>query len=526
MPTIPININSPAQLGLNTEQAGAILPSEWATVLDNAVFDASGRPAARDGFLSVTTTPGVSMVKRIFEYYKQDGTGEVIYSTDDDIYKDTTTATSIEGTLGVSDGNIKFVNFNDKVIAFGIGTAGVPAVRTTGDFASITVNSGTAPTSGIGTSAFGRLWGVDSDGKTVRYSALLDETRWDSVDGGGFLDMAQIWPSGQDDIVAIEEFAGDLIIFGSFNTIIISDGAGQDIGINPSNLYVADTIPGQGAVSQFCITRAAGDLWVLTRTGISTLRREIQERSTPTTNLSRHIQTEIISAMDNESSVDNMTLMYSPEKNLVVLCAPDTGTQYAFDTRVALPDGTYRATTWSSDLRTLAYDRAAKRVLGSFRSVVGEVMEYTGTTDNGVSFSFDYESGWLELGEEMNTVLKFVKRVTSFVFLGQDVVISYKLDYDFGLKSFVLQNSGSGGVVSEWGTFEWGTNGVYDINNTDLTPGVDYAEWSGSIALRTIDAPGKGSGQYIKVGLTLDTNSGAFALQQLNLYAKIGRQAT
>ena len=189
MPTVPININTPAMFGLNTEQAGAILPQQWATVLDNAVFDEGGRPASRKGFLSLTTTPGVDPVKRIFEYFQADGTSEVIYSTDSNIYRDTTTATSIEGTLGVTDGNIKFVNFNDKVIAFGVGTAGIPAVRTTGNFADITVNSGTAPTSVIGTAAYGRLWGVDTDGKTVRYSALLDETRWDVADGGGTISM-------------------------------------------------------------------------------------------------------------------------------------------------------------------------------------------------------------------------------------------------------------------------------------------------------------------------------------------------
>ena len=100
------------------------------------------------------------------------------------------------------------------------------------------------------------------------------------------------------------------------------------------------------------------------------------------------------------------------------------------------------------------------------------------------------------------------------------------MEYDFGLKEFIIQNSASGGRVSEWGTFEWGTNGVYDINDPLAVAGTDIAEWSGSIALRTIDAPGKGGGQYLKVGLSLDTNSGRFSLQQFNLYAKLGRLAT
>ena len=140
-PIIPVNINSPAAFGLNTEEAGSILSPEWATVLDNAVFDASGRPSSRKGFLSLTSSAGSGVVMRVFEYFQADGTSQVIYSTDSDIYKNTNTATSIEGSLAISEGNIKFVNFNVKLLALGIGTSGLPAVRTTGDFVDITVNS-------------------------------------------------------------------------------------------------------------------------------------------------------------------------------------------------------------------------------------------------------------------------------------------------------------------------------------------------------------------------------------------------
>ena len=224
---IPINFTGLAFNGLTTENQGGILPPTWATELDNVVFDSAGRPATRKGWVSATTTPGSGdPIKRIFEYYTADSTSEVIFSTDSDIFDDVTSSpTSIDGSLTITDGNIKFVNFNDKVVAFGIGTGGIPAVRTTGDFADITVNSGTAPTGGIGTSAFGRLWAVDTDGKTLRYSALLDETRWAVADGGGSIDFSKVWPAGQDDIVAVEELDGDLVVFGSNNTVVMTDGA-------------------------------------------------------------------------------------------------------------------------------------------------------------------------------------------------------------------------------------------------------------------------------------------------------------
>ena len=277
---IPINLTNTAFAGLNTEQSGAIIGPEWATVLDNVIFDSAGRPAARKGLTAVTSgSPSAEQPKRIFEYYQANETSSVLFSTDDDILEGNSgTPISRRGSLTITDGNIKFVNFNDKVIAFGIGAGGVPAVKTTGNFASVVVNSGTAPTGRIGTAAFGRLWAFDSDGKTLRYSALLDETRWDAADGGGIIDFSNVWPSGQDSGVAVEEFGGELIVFGSNSIVIMTDGAGAALGVTPSDLYVSDTIPGQGAISQFAIARVTGDLLVLTDSGLISLKREIIQK--------------------------------------------------------------------------------------------------------------------------------------------------------------------------------------------------------------------------------------------------------
>lgn len=525
---IPINLTAPAFKGLNTEQAGTILESTWATTLDNAVFDASGRPASRLGWTSLTGTPGAGIIKRVFEYYKADTTSEIIASTDADIFNSLlTTPASIEGTLTVTDGNIKFVNFNDKCIAFGIGTGGIPAVKTTGTFADVVVSAGTAPTSGIGTSAFGRLWGVDVDGKTLRYSALLDETDWSTAGGGGSIDYSKVWPSGQDDIVAVEEFGGDLIVFGSNNTVIMTDGQGSALGIDPTALYVSDTIPGQGCVSQFAIARAAGDLWVLTPTGLVALKRELVQKSTPVNNLSKNVQSSIIAFINNETSADDITVAYSPIQAMVVANFPTSDKQVVFDVRAPMEDGTFRATTWTSDLQTLTYDRRNKRLVGTLTGTVGELMSYSGHSDDGTTYSFDYESGWLDLGTELNVFLKFIKRLTSFVFVEKNVAVSHKVYYDFATAGYTLQKSITGGRAIEWGQFEWGANGKYDKDDALAVAGTDIAEWAAQVQLATIDAPTfGGGGQYIKVGLSLNTAAGNFILQQINLYAKIGRNAT
>ncbi len=523
----PITLTTPAFQGVNLEQQASILGREWATVLDNAVFDDAGRPATRNGWSSITTTAGAGIIMRVFEYYKADGTSEMIASTDADIFDSLgSTPVSIDGTLTITEGNIKFVNFNDKVIGLGIGTGGIPAVRTTGNFADITVNSGTAPTSGIGTAAFGRVWAVDTDGKTLRYSALLDETRWAVADGGGSIDFSNVWPSGQDDIVAVEEHSGDLIIFGSNNTVVMTDGVGSSLGIDPTVLYVSDTIPGMGALTQFAIARTAGELWVLTDTGVVGLRRELVQRSTPTTNLSKNQQSQIIKLIKDESDVNDITLAYSPVHAFVVLNFPSSNKQIVYDVRLPLQDGTFRATTWTSDLQTATYERGSKRFLGSLTGVVGKVFNYTNFSDDGTAFIFDYESGWLDLGEEINVFLKFVKRLTSFVFVQNNVQVTHKVKYDFGSNEFSLARSITGQKSIEWGLFEWGSNGVYNVDDATAVAGTDIAEWSGSVSIKTLDAPLGGAGQYIKVGVSVNTSSGSFALQQLNVYAKVGRLAT
>jgi hypothetical protein len=468
---------------------------------------------------------------RIFEYYKADTTSEILFSTDANIFSGTTAPASVKGTLTITDGNIKFGNFNDKCIAFGIGTAGIPAVYTGATFADITVNSGAAPTGTVGTCAFGRVWGVDADGKTLKYSSLLDETRWtlDGTGDGGSIDFSKVWPAGQDTIVAIEEFGGDLVVWGKNNTVILSDGNGSQLGIDPLAMYVSDTIPGIGAQSQFAMCRAAGDFWFLSNAGIVGLRRELVQRSTGFNNISQNVQDTVTTWTAQETVVDDLTMVADLNNDFVLCVFPTAGRQMVFDTRTAQPvldqQATHRATTWSSDIQTAAYIRGSRDLYTSFTAVAGELLNYTGESDNGSSYFFDYESGWLDLGGQASQYLKFVKYLSSFVLIEQNVEVIHKIAYDFGKREYSIVKSASGNPNAEYGTAEFGTNGVRDNTDPTLVAGTDIAEYSGSFSLRTLKAPGLGSGQYLKVGIRLDTAQGDFALQQINLFAKIGRMA-
>ena len=369
---VPIQMSTPAMRGLNTEGASSLQSPEWATVLNNAVFDSNGRAAVRKGWQSVSTTPAAGTIMRVHEYVKADGTIQTISSTDADIFTGTAAPTSVEGTLGITEGNIKFVNLDDNCYALGTGTSANPSKYTgTGNFTTITVSTGTAPTGGVGTAAFGRLWVVDSDGHTIRYSAIIDETEWDVADGGGAIDMSYVWPSGQDVVTGIEELAGDLVIFGRHNTVIWTDGQGSTMGIDPDSMYISDTIPGIGCVSQFAITRAKGDLWFLSYSGMQSLSRALQDKTTPANNVSRNVQTQTLQYISQETDKDDITVMYSPPDDFVLAIFPQSNKVQCYDTSAFMEDGSPRVTAWTTTLQTAAFFTNSQKVYGSMSAKTG-----------------------------------------------------------------------------------------------------------------------------------------------------------
>jgi hypothetical protein len=135
----------------------------------------------------------------------------------------------------------------------------------------------------------------------------------------------------------------------------------------------------------------------------------------------------------------------------------------------------------------------------------GNVGLYGGLdTDNGTSFQFEYQSSWLDLGEQVANRLKILKRIGSILFVTQTSSVTYKWDFDFKGEFLSKTVTFQGGTVAEWGTAEFGED-----------------EYSGGLALRIFKFPARGRGQYIKVGLTLTVTS-QFSVQQLELFAKLG----
>jgi hypothetical protein len=502
----------PGFSGLNKQSEGALLGPEWATLLLNAVIDDSGRVAARKGWTSVTTTTAASaQIKQLFEYRKYDGTVELLAGlADADIERSTDdgdTWADVSGTHTSASVNIQFLNFSDVV--YGI----------TDDAENNIIYSGTTfaddaatnrPTGSVGLAAFGRIWATDTNNNVIQYCALLDHTDWNGTDTGS-IDMRNVWPEG-DSVVALAAFNGALVIFGSNNIAIYSDGAGSALGVDPTQLYLVDTITGIGCKARDSVVNVDGDLWFLSDKGVFSFGRLIQEKSNPLANLSANVQ-DFLQANVNATTASNIRAVYSAEDRVYLLSLPrevssaEAGLAFAFDTRGKLQDGTARCMgTWEL-IPTANVIRADGTWLMSRFSTLGEVGSYSGLTDDGSSYDFEYTSGWLDLTRQGFMIIP--KRISGLFFLDSDTTVNLIWAFDFSstfqTRQLVFTDIAAG---AEWGESEFGI-GLY----------------GGGLALRDGKSSASNTGEFIKLGVTTTINGGQFALQQLDLFAKIGRFA-
>lgn len=533
-----IDLVAPGFLGLNLSQASNIISPRYATTAQNAVIDSSGRLAARAGYVLQTTTgidseasvwaegvwaagvwaanvwyEGVggegAAIKAIHEFREGDGTRSLIVAWDGGIANGITDppGADISGAVVDDDGRWWFQNFNSKVIGFQHGQK--PIVYTgTGNFATVTESAGTAPTSfgGIGLCAYGRVWAVDSDGQTIKYSVLLDETDWGGA-GSGVIDMSSVWPGGMDTISALAAFNNRLVVFGKNHIIFFAEEAGTELGLDPDSLRVIDVIQGTGCLSQWTLQHIGeSDIVYLSRNGVQSLGRIISEKSNPVKTLSKKVRAELTSDAAAGAATDVCTV-YDPVNGFYLLSFPGGGRTWCLDTRYIYEDEegdqVAIATTW-----TLAPYAWCIRDNNELLLGVGDgVGLYGGSDDDGDSFRFAFMSPWLDLGEGLANRLKILKRIGSILFIKNAVTLIFRWGVDFETVFDNYPVSLTGDSAAEWGISEFGT-----------------AEFSGGLTLRIIRVPARDTGQYFRVGVETDV-SGTLALQQIELSAKIGRLA-
>lgn len=505
-PLQPLTLVVMGANGLNLQSASSLLDPSWATKAQNMIFDTAGRLASRNGWTIVNATPmsGSPSVGQIFEYLPVTGSNQVVSTGGNKIYKGTTTLTDVTGAVTVSANNWKFQNFNGNV--YGLQASHALIVwNGSGNFANVTASSGTVPDGNELLSAFGRLWGTDSTGQVIKYCNLLDAAAW-NVAGAGSINVTSVWGTGNDAIVALAAYNNLLVVFGSRNIIIFEDGSGSKLGLDPVNIRVSDIVSGIGCTARDSIQNINGDdLVFMSSSGVQSLRRVILERSNAIRNISMNVRDYLLGTAGAEIAT-GLRSTYNAFTGFYLLLAPVSGVLFCFDTKVTLPDGTWRVTVWDSFLPSALYTLHDNST--TYSGKAGQLFQYLGQQDNGSSYNSIYESGWLDLEPQVRDRIKLLKRLECvFATLGAGSGVltlrwSYDFADDFGSRQFTLPAGG----LTEWNVSEYGLD-----------------EWGGGQALYRLETPASSGGQFIKIGATISQSNLQFALQHMQLYAKVGR---
>lgn len=507
---LPVNMVTPGHLGLNLQQESSVLPPDWATEALNAVIDSSGRLGARNALNTVTATPiaGAPPIKTLFEQRTALAGSTTIVAWDGGISTSVTSpvANDISGAVVDANGSWQFVNFNDKVIGFQSGQKLI--VRTTGSFATVVESSGTAPTGGVGTAAYGRVWQLDTDGHTIKYSGLLNETQWTSG-GAGQFDMQNVWPHGTDEVLAIEAFNHNMVVFGRRQIVFLNSATTSALGLDVTTLGVVDVIEGTGCVSQHTIQHVGDtDLVWLSPTGIQSMQRLLVNRSRPVAAISKYVRDSLVGMLSAETE-DAIRSAYSPTFGFYLLSFPVSGYTWVVDLRRTWqdPDGDLVSPITRWNVAPKAMFETTLRALYTAGIAGGTVAQYASGTDNGSTFRFKFQTSWLDLGQDYSTRLKILKRIGALVFVrnASTVLFTYYVDFNTSGKS------GEVGVVS-------GTSAEYSIAEYSI------AEYSGGSLLQLLHIPAYNTGQYFRFSVEADV-TGNFAIQQTEIFAKLGRIA-
>jgi hypothetical protein len=349
--------------------------------------------------------------------------------------------------------------------------------------------------------SFGRVWvgGLTDNKTTVFYSKLLDGAHFTGA-GSGLLDIGGV--VGQnDEIVSIAQHNKYLVIFCK-NNIVVYQGAND-----PTTMTLADTIKGVGCIARDSVQNTGNDLVFLSKSGVRSFNRTVQENSMPLRELSLNIRDDLVSFLTVET-LTNVKSAYFERDAFYLITFPGSKTMVYFDLRNILQNGAARTTLWSntSGITYKAFCSTEDRKL--LLGVPNGMAEYTGYLDNTATYTFSYYTSNSDLGAP--TQNKLLKKANLIVIGSGDQDFSFKYGYDYTLNPqsvTVLQNLGTK-------TFsKFNTTAKYNISK--------YA--SAGIGVNSISMPLSGSGKVIQFGVEATVNDNPVSIQKIDVYLKTGK---
>ena len=509
-PLQAISLNAPGFLGLNTQQDSVNQDLNFCLAADNAIIDKAGRLAARKGWEYITTDDVVVNLKNGISYLDESNTVRNISWSDTTFYSGCETLTTITPTTTdtITSGNWSTAVMNDTngihVYFYQKGyhplALNYNGTLTFQKVESYQHSSGTPPKGGIVTTAFGRTFVADvPDQPLVLYfSDVLEGTKW-NTGTAGVLNLASIIPDGAGAITGIAEHNGLLIVFLEDQIVLYGDADNFQTNFDVTSLTLVDVIQGVGCVNHNTIQNVGDDLIFLSRTGLRSFGRTVQEKSLPLRDLSVNIRDELIDDLDQQTE-SKIRSAYSAEFAFYLLLFPDSKTIYCFDTRQYLQNGGFRVTRWIQQ----THQGICAHNKNVFFFQEKGVAQYRGYKDNNANYNLRYRTNYLDFGDASRLKLLKKLNITTIGGVGQEVYVSPAFDYQEALDPFIFTLSGSP---------------VFEFNVGEYT----VATYSTGLSTNNTKASVGGTGNILQLQFVAEIIGFPLAIQKVDLFMKQGR---
>jgi len=502
--------------GLDTQTHPTALDSKWLIKADNIVYTEGGRITFRKGLYQKTDAE--SNGNHIGALYEDAATGTIYGAAGQYMYEidlsdpDNAFINSFDTTA--SDDDWHFTEIEAGLVAVQTGEGPLILTSSTWDFmindAGYSAPAGVAvfdPSCALG--AFGRLWvgGVSESNNVLYYSKFEDPVAFNNGDAGQ-IDLKYVW--GNDEIVAIQSFAGKLVIFGRQNIAIYK---------NPDDITVMgldEVVRGMGAVFRDSIQAIGDDIYFLSDTGVRSLSRTAVFDKLPLREISSTIKDEIIAHTQNTQNVKSV---YVLNEGLYILSFTDLNVTYVFDLTYMTPKNTPRVTKWNFDGDrepiSLAYSTTQGLLFGEESGNICVYdgyyeVTYDGTSYTNTPFTGSFSTVWLDLGKGfLSSILKKLILVVSG---GSGTDVGIKAFKDFELSPSTQQTFKVNPNLS--GTpYKWGESAAL----------FGAAKWAPIHGLKEVGVQLQGDAKYLRFEMDGVTNGYRTALQSLTLFYKQGK---
>lgn len=496
MATKGINFPLAGSYGLNTQSdiSDDTTGLKYASLATNGVVDDSGKLVSRADFV-LQTSGFVGTVEQIYLHRLNAGTEVVLSAAGGKIYSGTTTLTQRADYSGTSTtlNSWAFASLSSKI--FGAQAGMAPFVLNETTYAAEAFTG--APWSSspnVFLAASGRVWAADDAAGSNRYtlwwSKLLDGKIWNAGDAGS-VNLQNVWPGGQDAIVAVAVFQDRVVIFGTNNILLYTLPTDR----NPANMTLTDSISNIGCEARDSVIIAGGDIYFLAKDGYYKLPRLAQVTSLLSlVKVTKLVADDFVTAVAAESAAKHkIRAGYNPTTKFLVLTLPTGNKTWCFAIDRLIPEiNLHPVAYWtnvSNPFRGFTFDKDGNW----YCAMTNGIGKYTGFTPDGAAsvYTFDFYTQWTAMQDE--TRLKHLKNW------------ALTLETD----------------VAQTGTFRWQLDYLAGTTRTEsfICSATDFAEAPGiGVARGTLG----GSASVARFGFTTTINGDKVSLHELRVFAKPG----